>query len=145
MFDPTTDVPALSLVIPVYNAADQLPGTLQEVGRFAAQSPDRVEVLFVDDCSTEVETQLMLEAFAREHDGIRVLRNVSNRGKGYSVTRGMLAARGRHRVFTDVDLAYPLDQVSRIVDELGQQDRVFGVVDALLLCVVQEYVVDAPR
>jgi dolichyl-phosphate beta-glucosyltransferase len=47
-----------------------------------------------------------------------VLRNASNRGKGYSVTRGMLAARGRHRVFTDVDLAYPLDQVSRIVDAL---------------------------
>lgn len=118
MFDPTTDAPALSLVIPVYNAADQLPGTLQEVDRFAAQFPDRLEVLFVDDCSTEVETQLMLEDFAREHDGIRVLRNASNRGKGYSVTRGMLAARGRHRVFTDVDLAYPLDQVSRIVGEL---------------------------
>ena len=118
MFDPTTDVPALSLVIPVYNAADQLPGTLQEVGRFAVQSPDRLEVLFVDDCSTEVETQLMLEDFARGHDGIRVLRNASNRGKGYSVTRGMLAARGRHRVFTDVDLAYPLDQVARIVSEL---------------------------
>jgi hypothetical protein len=30
----------------------------------------------------------------------------------------MLAARGRHRVFTDVDLAYPLDQVQRIVAEL---------------------------
>ena len=44
MFDPTTDAPALSLVIPVYNAADQLPGTLQEVDRFAAQFPDRLEV-----------------------------------------------------------------------------------------------------
>ena len=31
----------------------------------------------------------------------------------------MLAARGRHRVFTDVDLAYPLDQVHRIVDDLA--------------------------
>jgi dolichyl-phosphate beta-glucosyltransferase len=120
MFDPTTDVPALSLVIPVYNAADQLRATLQTVDRFAAQSPDRVEVLFVDDCSSEVETQLMLEDFSRARHGIRVLRNACNRGKGYSVTRGMLAARGRYRVFTDVDLAYPLDQVSRIVDELAR-------------------------
>jgi dolichyl-phosphate beta-glucosyltransferase len=119
MFGPTTDVPALSLVIPVYNAADQLPATLQAVDLFAARSPDRLEVLFVDDCSTEVETQLMLEDYARGRDGVRVLRNARNRGKGFSVTRGMLAARGRHRVFTDVDLAYPLDQVHRIVDELA--------------------------
>jgi dolichyl-phosphate beta-glucosyltransferase len=118
MFGPTTDVPSLSLVIPVFNAADQLSATLQAVDRFAAQYPDRLEVLFVDDCSSEVETQLVLEDFARARAGVRVLRNASNRGKGYSVTRGMLAARGRYRVFTDVDLAYPLDQVSRIVGEL---------------------------
>ena len=119
MFGPTTDIPALSLVIPVFNAADQLPATLQAVDHFAAQSSDRLEVVFVDDCSSEVETQLMLEDYARTRDGIRVLRNACNRGKGYSVTRGMLAARGRYRVFTDVDLAYPLDQVQRIVGELA--------------------------
>ena len=128
MFGPTTDVPALSLVIPVYNAADQLPATLQAVDQFAAQSSDRLEVLFVDDCSSEVETQLMLEDFARAREGVRVLRNASNRGKGYSVTRGMLAARGRYRVFTDVDLAYPLDQVSRIAGELA------GGADVAIAC-----------
>jgi dolichyl-phosphate beta-glucosyltransferase len=119
MFGPSADVPALSLVIPVYNAADQLPITLDAVDRFVSLRTSRTEVLFVDDCSSEVETQLILEEFARQHDYARVLRNASNRGKGYSVTRGMLAARGRHRVFTDVDLAYPLDQVHRIVDELA--------------------------
>ena len=128
MFGPTTDVLALSLVIPVFNAADQLPATLQAVDHFAAQFPDRLEVLFVDDCSSEVETQLMLEDFARGRDGVRVLRNACNRGKGYSVTRGMLAARGRYRVFTDVDLAYPLDQVSRIVGELA------GGADVAIAC-----------
>jgi dolichyl-phosphate beta-glucosyltransferase len=120
MFDPTADLPALSLVIPVFNAADQLPATLRALDQFAAQSSDRQEVLFVDDCSSEVETQLMLEDFARGREGVRVLRNACNRGKGYSVTRGMLAARGRYRVFTDVDLAYPLDQVERIVGELAR-------------------------
>jgi dolichyl-phosphate beta-glucosyltransferase len=120
MFGPTTDVPALSLVIPVYNAADQLPATLQAIDHFAARFPDRLEVLFVDDCSNDVETSLVLEDFVVQREGMRVLRNARNRGKGYSVTRGMLAARGRHRVFTDVDLAYPLDQIGRIVDELAR-------------------------
>ena len=120
MFGPTTAVPALSLVIPVYDAADVLPATLEAVDHFLTHASSRVEALFVDDCSSEVETQVMLEDFARRREEVRVLRNARNRGKGYSVARGMLAARGRHRVFTDVDLAYPLDQVHRIVDELAR-------------------------
>ena len=120
MFGPTTDVPALSLVIPVFNAADLLPATLEAVDHFLTHAPDRAEALFVDDCSSEVETQIVLEDFARRREAVLVLRNARNRGKGYSVARGMLAARGRHRVFTDVDLAYPLDQVHRIVDELAR-------------------------
>jgi dolichyl-phosphate beta-glucosyltransferase len=120
MFGPTTDVPALSLVIPVYDAANLLPATLEAVDHFLTHASSRVEVLFVDDCSSEVETQVMLEDFARRRGDVRVLRNSRNRGKGYSVARGMLAARGRYRVFTDVDLAYPLDQVDRIVHELAR-------------------------
>lgn len=118
MFAPTADAPALSLVIPVYNAAAQLPATLDAVEAFAASFPDSLEVVFVDDHSSEIETQLILEDFGRRCGFARLLRNERNRGKGFSVTRGMLAARGRHRVFTDVDLAYPLDQVHRIVAEL---------------------------
>jgi hypothetical protein len=41
MFGPMTDVPALSLVIPVYNAADQLPATLEAVDQFASRYPSR--------------------------------------------------------------------------------------------------------
>ena len=118
MFAPTADAPALSVVIPVYNAAAQLPATLDAVEAFAATWPESLEVVFVDDHSSEIETQLILEDFARRCAFARLLRNERNRGKGFSVTRGMLAARGRHRVFTDVDLAYPLDQVHRIVAEL---------------------------
>ncbi|MDQ6635252.1 MAG: glycosyltransferase [Gemmatimonadota bacterium] len=118
MLSPTADTPELSLVIPVYNAADQLPATLDAVDRFASRYPASLEVLFVDDHSSEVETQLILEDFARRRRFARVLRNSVNRGKGFSVTRGMLAAGGRYRVFTDVDLAYPLDQVYRIVAQL---------------------------
>jgi dolichyl-phosphate beta-glucosyltransferase len=118
MYDPTTDAPALSLVIPVYNAATRLPATLDAVEAFTTRSAESVEVIFVDDCSTEVETQLILEDFTRRHPGTHLLRNRINRGKGFSVARGMLYASGGNRVFTDVDLAYSLDQVHRIVAEL---------------------------
>src|SRR3954447_20635429 len=101
MLGPTVDRPALSLVIPVYNAAEQLPATLDAVDTFALHYPASLEDLFVDDHSSELETQSLLAGFARTRSYARVLRNDVNRGKGFSVTRGMLAARGRHRVFTD--------------------------------------------
>jgi dolichyl-phosphate beta-glucosyltransferase len=118
MFGPTTDVPSLSLVIPVYNAADQLPATLDAVDTFANAYPASIEVVFVDDHSTEIETSLILEDYARTRRFVRVLTNEVNRGKGFSVTRGMLAARGHYRVFTDVDLAYPLTEVYKILGAL---------------------------
>ena len=118
MLAPTTDAPELSLVIPVYNAADQLPATFAAIDAFAARCPATLEVLFVDDHSAELETQQLLQDYTARRGYARVLRNTVNRGKGFSVTRGMLAARGRHRVFTDVDLAYPLDEVHKIVAQL---------------------------
>lgn len=118
MVDPTAHVPALSLVIPVYNAAQQLPATLDSVDAFATRYPGSVEVLFVDDHSSEVETQLILEDFTRRTGYARMLSNPTNRGKGFSVSRGMMAARGAIRVFTDVDLAYPLEEVYKIVRDI---------------------------
>src|SRR5207244_6039364 len=42
-----------------------------------------------------------------------------NRGKGYAVRRGLAAARGQWRIFTDVDLAYSFDDVERLAEALG--------------------------
>jgi dolichyl-phosphate beta-glucosyltransferase len=58
-----------------------------------------------------------LREFARR-EAVHLVRNDRNRGKGYSVKRGILAAAGRYRVFTDADLAYPLDEIWRIVAAL---------------------------
>ena len=118
MVDSMAHIPALSLVIPVYNAAQQLPATLSSVDAFATRYPGSVEVLFVDDHSSEVETQLILEDFTRQRVYARMLRNATNRGKGFSVSRGMMAARGEIRVFTDVDLAYPLEEVHKVVHDI---------------------------
>ncbi|HET9013856.1 MAG TPA: glycosyltransferase, partial [Gemmatimonadaceae bacterium] len=78
MPSPMTAGPSLSLVIPVYNAADQLPATLAAVDAFAARYPDSIEIVFVDDHSTDVETQRLLEGYARRRPYARVLRNSTN-------------------------------------------------------------------
>lgn len=74
--------------------------------------------MLVDDHSLPA-TAAILERFAADTPGVQLLRNERNRGKGHAVARGMLAATGRWRVFTDADLAYPATQISRITDMLA--------------------------
>jgi dolichyl-phosphate beta-glucosyltransferase len=109
--------PQLSIVIPVYNGARRLSSSLAELRDFLAAQPYTSELVIVDDHSAP-ETATLLRCFANATPNVRLLRNERNSGKGFAVSRGVLAARGRHRVFTDADLAYPATQVARIVQRL---------------------------
>ncbi|HEX6534727.1 MAG TPA: glycosyltransferase [Gemmatimonadaceae bacterium] len=103
--------------MPVYNGAARLPGTLLQLRDWLCARPYAWELILVDDHSDAPAAEILGE-FARARPGVVLLRNDRNRGKGYSVARGMLEARGRHRVFTDADLAYPPSEVDRILADL---------------------------
>lgn len=106
----------LSLVVPVFECA-RLERTLAELEYFLDSAPFGSEVVLVDDRGSDPWASPLLRRFACRDD-VRLLENERNRGKGFSVRRGMLAARGRHRVFTDADLAYPLSEIWKITDAL---------------------------
>ncbi|MCC7170593.1 MAG: glycosyltransferase [Planctomycetes bacterium] len=109
----------LSLVIPIYNAATFIEANLDAALRFLDEYAPSSELVLVDDCSTD-DTLKVLERFRAKAatPRVRVLHNEFNRGKGFSVRRGMLEARGRLRVFNDADFTYPVDNVMRIVRAL---------------------------
>jgi dolichyl-phosphate beta-glucosyltransferase len=109
--------PHLSLVVPVYNGADRLPSSLEQLRDFLRAQPYASELILVDDCSN-AETRAILETFASTMSEVRLIRNEENRGKGNAVTRGMRAAVGNYRVFTDADLAYPASEVGKILADL---------------------------
>ncbi len=109
--------PTLSLIVPVFNAGPVLRRSLTAIVAFLAIQGFTSELIIVDDSSGD-DTPAIVDDFLGESDGVRVLRNDRNRGKGYSVARGMLAARGIYRVFTDADLAYPPEEVNKIITEL---------------------------
>ncbi len=98
--------PELSVVIPAYNEGRRLPPTLERIRRHLDGSS--YELLVVDDGSAD-DTALRAEAA-----GARVVRNEGNRGKGYSVRRGMLLARGARRLMTDADLSTPIEELGRL-------------------------------
>jgi dolichyl-phosphate beta-glucosyltransferase len=109
--------PHLSLVVPVYNGADRLSSSLEELREFLEARSYAWELILVDDCSN-AETRAILERFAGSISRVRLIRNEENRGKGFAVTRGMRAAVGAYRVFTDADLAYPATEVGKILADL---------------------------
>ena len=110
--------PHLSVIVPSYNNADRLPASLRDLKAFCHALPYSWELLIVDDCSPDAEAARLLRDFAAAEPGVTVLRNEPNRGKGASVARGMLAATGRYRIFTDIDLAYPPSEVLVILKAL---------------------------
>jgi dolichyl-phosphate beta-glucosyltransferase len=109
--------PHLSLIVPVFNGADRLPASLEELRAFLRAQSYSWELILVDDCSG-AEARAILECFAGANAGVRLIRNEENRGKGNAVTRGMRAAIGEFRVFTDADLAYPATEVGKILADL---------------------------
>jgi dolichyl-phosphate beta-glucosyltransferase len=107
----------VSLVVPVHHCTGSLDVLLGELGDFVRNAPVPTELVLVDDRGSQPGASAELQRFAgRPH--VRVLQNDRNRGKGFSVARGMLGATGAFRVFTDADLAYPLDEVWKIVSVL---------------------------
>jgi len=103
------EVPELSIVVPAFNEAARLPVTLEHLAGFAAAADWSVEVIVVDDGSTDAT------AACAEAAGARVVRHQGNLGKGAAVRSGMLAARGSFRLLTDADLSTPIDEVYRLL------------------------------
>jgi dolichyl-phosphate beta-glucosyltransferase len=105
----TTGTPTLSIVVPVYNEALRLNGTLPQFVSYLRQAPFSSELVVVDDGSIDGTSALASTLVPAEVG--RVLTE-PHRGKGGAVRAGMLAARGRYRIFMDVDLATPLEFVA---------------------------------
>lgn len=108
-----------TLILPVYNAEAFLAESLREIHAWLAARPERWEIVVVDDASLD-GTAGILDEFLREHseEPITRIRFLSNRGKGFAVRAGLTLARGRYAVFTDCDLAYPMENTARILAEL---------------------------
>ena len=119
--------PDLSIVVPAFNEETRLRKIFGDFAGYLRQSPESVELLFVDDGSTDGSVEF-LERCREEYslERLRILRNPGNRGKGFSVRRGMLAARGRTVLFSDADLSTPLGEIAKLRSYMPRADVVIG-------------------
>ena len=115
-----------SIVIPAYNEAARIVATLEAVVDCVRRRGWDAEVIVVDDGSHD-HTADIVRSFASSAPEIRLLQNAGNRGKGYSVRRGMLQAIGEVALFTDADLSAPLEEAEGLFEAIaGGADIAIG-------------------
>ena len=103
----------LSVVIPAFNEAERLAPTVRAVAAYCAAHHPAHEILVVDDGSTDGTVALARE-LAAELPRVRVLPLGQNRGKGAAVRAGVLASDGAQVLFSDADLATPIEELAKL-------------------------------
>lgn len=98
----------LTIIVPVYNEMRRLDPGLTALLGFLDTAGLSADLLVVDDGSRD-GTPERVEALLRDRTDAALIRLPVNRGKGFAVKTGMLAARGRWRLFTDIDLSVPIE------------------------------------
>jgi dolichyl-phosphate beta-glucosyltransferase len=103
----------LSVIIPAHNEERRLPPTLAAVNAFLERQAYDSEILVVENGSQDL-TSVVTEAFAADHDRVRLLHEAGP-GKGRAVRRGMLEAHGQFRFMCDADLSMPIEEVAKFL------------------------------
>ncbi len=114
--------PRISAIIPTFNEARKIAHSLEELCKELESIGESYEIIVVDNSSSDATVE---QARRYQSEGVQVLVNLQNEGKGFSVRRGMLEARGDWRFFIDADLSTPASEISRFW-KLARQDE-FGV------------------
>jgi glycosyltransferase involved in cell wall biosynthesis len=114
--------PLLSVVMPVYNERN----TVEEIVRRVLAVPMRIELIVIDDVSTDGTTEI-LERLQREL-GFTLLKQPHNGGKGAALRRGFTAVSGDMMIVQDADLEYHPEEfplLTRLITS-GRADVVYG-------------------
>ncbi len=101
-------MPLVSVIIPAYNEESRLPHTLELCIKFLKQQDYVSEIIIVTDGSKDA-TEQVANSFVSSFAHLRILSFPYNRGRGFAVKEGMLAAKGDYRLFMDADNAVPID------------------------------------
>ncbi len=114
--------PLLSVVMPVYNER----ATIDEIVTRVLAVPMRVELIVVDDCSTDGTRDRLTDL--QQHYGFTLLLQERNQGKGAALRRGFAAVTGDIVVVQDGDLEYSPEEFPDLIDLIveGRADVVYG-------------------
>lgn len=122
----------ISFIIPVYNEESRLNKTFEALRVLVMPLGLKLEsVIFVDDGSTDATAaKLKTENLKLKkilNAGIKIISYPKNRGKGYAIRQGMIAANSDYNLFFDADMSTPLTELKKFVPFMDQNiDVIIG-------------------
>ena len=123
-----SDIPELSVVVPVYNEQENLPELLRRSIAALDALKTTYELILVDDGSIDDSMSMIREA-AREHEGKVVAVILStNFGQHAAVTAGLETSRGKYIVTMDADLQNPPEEIGKLLEKLREGYDVVGTI-----------------
>ncbi|HVU59687.1 MAG TPA: glycosyltransferase family 2 protein [Candidatus Saccharimonadales bacterium] len=111
--------PFISVVVPFYNEAANLPLLYHELDRHTRRLPYRFELLFVDDGSSD-DSAVIVRKQAHADRRVRLIRLARNFGKEAAMTAGLHAARGDAAIIIDADLQMPPRLIGQFIQRWRQ-------------------------
>lgn len=112
-----------SIIVPCYNETKRI-HNLEKILKYLGGQKESWELIVVNDGSLD-ETLKKLKVLKRKSN-FKLISYDTNRGKGYAVKTGMLAASGKFRLFCDIDLSTPIEEIRAFKPFLGKADVVIG-------------------
>jgi dolichyl-phosphate beta-glucosyltransferase len=110
--------PYLSVVIPAFNEEERIGSTLKQVCEYLSRQSYTWEIVLVDDGSKDQTVAVARTIMTGQP--LRIVTHERNQGKGAAIKHGIVAAQGELRLFSDADLSTPIDELSRLLQPLGE-------------------------
>ena len=104
----------VSVVIPAYNEEARLGATLKRMVAYLDAQSYSYEILVVDDGSSDGTVDVVRSVSERRSE-VQLVTYERNQGKGYAVRCGMLRAKGDLILFSDADLATPIEELEKLL------------------------------
>jgi len=117
--------PSLSLIVPLYNEEDNLQPLVESVFAVLAADPNFLELLLVDDGSSDRTAALGLRLANRE-PRIRLVSHNRNRGLGAAIRTGLQEAKGELILYTDADLPFDFKLIPQLLTLATPDNVVVG-------------------
>jgi len=119
----------LSIVVPAYNERERLGASVVTILEYLSTRDLDAELVIVDDGSSDDTSDIARREAAKFPDiSTNIIRYEQNRGKGYAVKTGLMAAQSDLALFSDADLSSPIDEMDKLLDPIrsGRYDVTFG-------------------
>lgn len=113
--------PLISIVITTYNGEKFLK---QQLDSLVAQDYPQIEIIAVDDCSTD-QTFKVLQDYATKYPFFKAYLNEKNLGLNKNFEKGLLLAQGEYIAISDQDDIWKKEKISTLIQEIGNYTMVY--------------------